>query len=184
MSKRIGLSKRSRFDVFKRDGFCCQYCGKHPPEAVLEVDHIVPVAGGGTNDEGNLVTSCFECNRGKAANSLKAIPRSLAEQGAEIREREEQLAGYREILKARADRIEDDMWMVADALFKDAGTKGVKRDWLRSIKQFNEKLGLYEVLEAADIAWAKNAYSEFGRWKYFCGICWTKIREGANGSHS
>lgn len=38
--KRIAISKRVRFDVFKRDSFKCQYCGKSAPDVILEVDHI------------------------------------------------------------------------------------------------------------------------------------------------
>ena len=36
------ISKKLRFEVFKRDGFQCAYCGKTPPEVSLEVDHIQP----------------------------------------------------------------------------------------------------------------------------------------------
>jgi 5-methylcytosine-specific restriction endonuclease McrA len=36
-----------------------------PREIVLEIDHRVPKAAGGTDDESNLVTSCRDCNRGK-----------------------------------------------------------------------------------------------------------------------
>ena len=43
MSKRKSLSKKIRFEVFKRDKFTCQYCGKTAPNVVLEVDHIEPV---------------------------------------------------------------------------------------------------------------------------------------------
>ena len=39
---RKGLSKKIRFEVFKRDQFTCQYCGKQAPNVVLEVDHITP----------------------------------------------------------------------------------------------------------------------------------------------
>lgn len=52
-----------RFQVFKRDRFTCQYCGRSGVE--LEVDHIQPVANGGTNDLDNLITACKDCNRGK-----------------------------------------------------------------------------------------------------------------------
>ena len=60
------LSKKTRFEVFKRDSFKCQYCGKSAPEVVLNVDHIVPVAADGKNDIMNLITSCFDCNSGKS----------------------------------------------------------------------------------------------------------------------
>lgn len=41
---------------------------------MLVVDHVTPVASGGTNDILNLVTSCEACNAGKAAKSLSAAP--------------------------------------------------------------------------------------------------------------
>lgn len=68
--KRKSLSKKKRFEVFKRDKFTCQYCGKNAPDVVLEVDHIRPVSKGGNNDILNLITSCFDCNRGKSNREL------------------------------------------------------------------------------------------------------------------
>ena len=47
---RKSLSNKIRFEVFKRDNFTCQYCGRKAPEIVLNVDHIEPVSKGGTND--------------------------------------------------------------------------------------------------------------------------------------
>jgi hypothetical protein len=54
-----------RFDILRRDGFTCRYCGRRPPAVVLEVDHIHPKSAGGRDTEANLVTACFSCNRGK-----------------------------------------------------------------------------------------------------------------------
>jgi len=59
-----------RFEVFKRDKFTCQYCGKTAPDVVLNVDHIHPVKDGGDNDIVNLITSCADCNSGKGARKL------------------------------------------------------------------------------------------------------------------
>ena len=70
MAKRKNLSKKVRFEVFKRDSFKCQYCGRSAPDVVLEVDHIIPVSKGGDNDISNLITSCFDCNRGKRDKKL------------------------------------------------------------------------------------------------------------------
>ena len=70
MAERKPLSKKLRFEVFKRDKFTCQYCGAQAPDVTLEVDHIEPVAEGGTNDITNLVTACVSCNRGKGAVRL------------------------------------------------------------------------------------------------------------------
>lgn len=67
----MSLSKKLRFEIFERDGFQCQYCGKCPPDVTLEVDHIVPVSKGGEDLKENLRASCFNCNRGKGAKRLK-----------------------------------------------------------------------------------------------------------------
>jgi hypothetical protein len=67
---RAPLSPRLRFEVFKRDRFTCQYCGHKAPDVLLHIDHLIPVAGGGTNDLLNLVTSCRDCNLGKGARLL------------------------------------------------------------------------------------------------------------------
>lgn len=63
---RIQISKKIRFEVFKRDSFTCQYCGSKAPNVVLNVDHIAPVSKGGGNEMLNLITSCFSCNSGKS----------------------------------------------------------------------------------------------------------------------
>ncbi len=56
-----------RFRVLRRDGFRCRYCGRKAPDVILEVDHVIPRSRGGTDYEGNLVTACWGCNRGKSA---------------------------------------------------------------------------------------------------------------------
>lgn len=62
-----------RFQVLARDKFCCQYCGRSAPDVKLQVDHIKPVAGGGTNDPKNLVTACAECNIGKGSTLINGM---------------------------------------------------------------------------------------------------------------
>ena len=173
---RVALSKKVRFEVFKRDKFECQYCGAHPPDVVLEVDHIISVRDGGSDDIENLITACFGCNRGKGAEDLTVLPQSLADKAAEVAEREEQISAYREIMQARLDRIEDDLWEVADVLQPKSSEEGLRRDWMRSIKRFNELLDHHEVMEAADIALTRKPFSAPQRFKYFCGICWNKIK--------
>ena len=67
---RKAISKGVRFDVFKRDSFKCQLCGATAPDVLLEIDHIHPVAKGGTNDITNLITACQPCNAGKSDKTL------------------------------------------------------------------------------------------------------------------
>lgn len=68
--KRRAVPKKLRFEVFKRDSFTCQYCGRKAPDVVLHIEHITPVSKGGKNTLMNLVTSCVECNLGKGARTL------------------------------------------------------------------------------------------------------------------
>lgn len=67
---REAIRSSVRFKVFERDRFTCRYCGRSAPAVILEVDHVHPVSAGGTNSEANLVTSCFDCNRGKRARPV------------------------------------------------------------------------------------------------------------------
>lgn len=175
MAQRKALSKKTRFEVFKRDGFCCQYCGAHPPGVLLEVDHIVPVAAGGKNDIDNLVTSCQDCNRGKGARDLTVAPESLQAKAAAVREREEQLKGFHDVMEGRRLRLEAETWKVLEEVYCKK-LENADRDEFASTKRFIEKLGYHEVLEAAEIA-AAAPISSHKVFKYFCGICWNKVRK-------
>ena len=56
------LTKRIRFEILKRDNHTCRYCGASAPEATLTVDHVLPLALGGTDQPNNLVAACKDCN--------------------------------------------------------------------------------------------------------------------------
>ena len=90
---RTAVSKRTRFEVFKRDKFTCQYCGRAAPSIVLQIDHIHPVAKDGDNDILNLVTSCQECNAGKSDKTLSddSAVQKRKRQLDDLQERREQL---------------------------------------------------------------------------------------------
>lgn len=68
----MAISKRTRFEVLKRDNHTCRYCGATTPDATLTVDHVMPVALGGSDDPSNLVAACRDCNYGKASTSPDA----------------------------------------------------------------------------------------------------------------
>lgn len=93
MKKREGLSKKIRFEVFKRDSFACQYCGSKAPEVVLHVDHVIAVANGGTDSIANLITACEACNGGKGARELSddSVLQKQRRQLDELNERRIQL---------------------------------------------------------------------------------------------
>lgn len=64
----------TRFNLFLRDGFRCQYCGARGD---LTFDHIVPRARGGRTNWENVVAACSKCNLKKGSRSLRQAGMSL-----------------------------------------------------------------------------------------------------------
>lgn len=56
----------SRRNVFKRDLFTCQYCGRRPGSEDLTIDHVIPRSRGGKTTWDNCVLACIACNTRKA----------------------------------------------------------------------------------------------------------------------
>lgn len=72
---RGGMTLSLRWEILSRDNFACTYCFASPSlDNPLHVDHVVPVARGGTNDPSNLRTACFRCNMGKGVTELLSEP--------------------------------------------------------------------------------------------------------------
>ena len=61
----------SRTNIFKRDKYTCQYCGKHLEKDELTIDHVFPKSRMGPDIWENLVTCCKECNQKKANKTPK-----------------------------------------------------------------------------------------------------------------
>lgn len=116
MAKRKTISKKTRFEVFKRDSFICQYCGRSAPDVILHLDHVQPISKDGDNDIFNLITSCEECNAGKS-NRLLSDNAAIHKQKAQLdqlNERREQLemliqwrTGLRDIGDMEVDAFAD-----------------------------------------------------------------------------
>jgi len=154
MNKRKQLSKKIRFEIFKRDSFTCQYCGRKSPDVILEVDHICPVSKGGKNDMLNLITSCYECNRGKSDKKIndKSVVeknRILLEELNEKREQIKMMIRWRDELKN------------IELLALNEATKEIERRFngrtltetgKNKIKKFINSYGLNEVLTSIDIS--------------------------------
>ena len=62
---RINIPASVRKYVLQRDNYQCQSCGVNKQQASLNVDHIVPLATGGSNDISNLQVLCSKCNQRK-----------------------------------------------------------------------------------------------------------------------
>lgn len=108
----MALSVRTRFEVFKRDDFACKYCGRRSPEAILEVDHIVPIRDGGSDDPMNLTTSCWDCNSGKSCVPLGTVMtgEDPHDRAVALIERKRQLEEYNFVLAADRERRERETW--------------------------------------------------------------------------
>ena len=61
-----GAVSFSRNNIFKRDHWTCQYCGKQPGGEELTIDHVLPRSQGGVSSWENCVLACIDCNKEKA----------------------------------------------------------------------------------------------------------------------
>lgn len=101
------IPRKLRHEVFKRDGYRCRECGASKDETSLEIDHIVPVARGGTNDIDNLQILCRECNRMKHTDEWVGGETDLEVAQNELDNLKEQLRMTKEKLELSND--EDDI---------------------------------------------------------------------------
>lgn len=156
---RKAISKKLRFEIFKRDSFSCRYCGRQAPAVILQVDHINPVAKGGDNNPLNLATSCFDCNSGKSDrilsdNSAITIQRNQSKILAEKNLQIEMIAQwYKEISNLDA-KIEN---IVRDEVNKNLSQSGYKiadsffnSEYKKMIKKYPLDLILLSINAAAE----------------------------------
>lgn len=180
--KRKSLSKAVRFEVFKRDKFTCQYCGRMAPDVILEVDHINPVANGGTNDIINLITSCKDCNRGKSKkllsdNTCIKLQQEQLKELAVKREQLEMLVEWRKELSKlddlQIDMVEDIIQSSVGHSLTDKGRKII----LNIIKKYD----VNEVCDATSIyvdRYYNHNKNEFSRgFRTISSICENRRRE-------
>lgn len=80
--------------------------------------------------------------------------------------------------RAAPDHIEDRAWSVIEALFFEPRCTKAQ---LRSVRRFLEKLDFADVIEAAQIAAEKFHSGRQRQFRYFCGVCWHKIRGAEHG---
>jgi len=152
--KRVGLTKKLRFEVFKRDGFRCQYCGGAAPEVLLVVDHVHPVAEGGKNDILNLITACQPCNAGKGKRTLsdQSVLEKQLDQLTELNERREQLemmikwkAGLSDIKDMAVERVAEHWSKLVNGFSLNENGK-------QSLKKLTTQFEVDEIMEDLDDA--------------------------------
>lgn len=111
---RIKLPKGMYDKVYRRDGYRCQMCGASKNNgAELTIDHIIPLAAGGSNSINNLQTLCRSCNENKAdlifksgldvdieikKNELKSLLKVISEKREKFKSLTNLLSEEKEIL--------------------------------------------------------------------------------------
>lgn len=177
----MAITKRLRFEILRRDDFRCTYCGATPADGTeLRVDHVIPVALGGTDDPSNLTTSCFDCDSGKTSSSPTEIQvRAVEAQDLVWRHQVgEALAQIRSEQTERATIVDQfealwNAWTWTDR-------KGQRRTfdkaagWRSSVGLMLDRgLSLEHLDMCITIAMEANPDDE---WTYFCGVAWNTLR--------
>lgn len=173
----MAVSKRTRFEVLRRDNYTCRYC--RSTEGALTVDHVLPVSLGGTDDPDNLVAACRDCNAGKGSTSpdegtVDDVRADELRWAAALA----QAAEAREAAEARDGQVAwwfETTWYGSMPQWADLPDDA---EWKASITRFLS-LGLSPAAIEASVATAAAAkhVARRLRWKYFCGICWNKVRD-------
>lgn len=187
MAERKSMSKRLRFEIFKRDGYRCRYCGSTPAVSILRVDHVVPVVGGGSDDPENLVTSCEPCNAGKGPVPLddRRLPDTMSAEDA--RERADQLREYtaaqRDVLTARNELVD----VVAESWRRHFGGDDLPSGLTARLRGPLSEFSLEQIDEAVQIVaqhpdfgagWEPRPSTQMSRRMYLLGILrnWREAR--------
>lgn len=184
----MAVSKRTRFEVLRRDNHTCRYCGGTAPDVKLTVDHVTPVALGGSDDPSNLVAACRDCNYGKASTSPDGT--LVADVAQRAVEWAVAISAYSEV--QLADRKKRDAyvrrfskawneWKCGPADQRRSMFKPL--DWKPTIWQFYSLgLPIGELEDAVTVAASNQMVHVDSVFRYMCGVCWNKIdrmQEGA-----
>lgn len=173
---RVAISKKLRFEVFKRDLFTCKYCGSKAPDVVLEVDHVVPVASGGKNNTLNLVTSCFDCNRGKGKRELSdtSVMDKQRKQLEDIAEKREQMKMMLKWKQELSNLNEEQVDEIELLLNKKHPKYGLSESGRKKIFSLIKKHGFTSVYDATEEAVRKYYNSKVDECESF-DLCYNKI---------
>lgn len=174
----MSVSRRLRYEVLRRDDHACRYCGKRAPATELTVDHVVPVALGGTDEPENLVAACRDCNAGKSSVApdspiVEAVSDDALRWAAAMRKAAE-LQQQRSGKRREYIRCFDEHWRTWTI-----GDEEVERDgnWRTTIGRFHD-IGLPgDVLADIIDDVMPRRVPKYRMWRYFCGAVWNVVRQ-------
>jgi hypothetical protein len=175
----MAVSRRLRFEILRRDGSMCRYCGAGAGEKPLTIDHVLPVALGGTDEPSNLVTACHDCNAGKSSiNPDSPLVSDVEADALRWARAIERAAWYlkidREVMNDAIGEFEStwDAWTYGD----DKTPVPRQSDWPETIERFlNRGLPLDAIKYLVGVAMRASKVSAAQTWSYFCGCCWRKL---------
>lgn len=179
----MSVSRSLRFQILRRDGHACRYCGATAPEVKLNVDHVLPTALGGTDHAANLVTACADCNGGKSATPPDAAHVAQVADDAHHWSAAIQTAAKGMLADLETRNAAHDAF---DAKWKAWGTGPVGNrqevprptDWAQSVDQFIAAgLPLPVLLDCIDSAMGREKLKPDNVFRYVCGIAWRKVGE-------
>ena len=177
MAERKSLGKKLRYEILARDSFTCRYCGAQPDASVLlVVDHIQPVAEGGTNDPTNLITACQPCNAGKGARSPEAAVPTEKDRLRLLQEFHEQRASADAIRQTILARDAERQSLV-DLWCSVRGAGEIETRQVASLVRWAREFGVEELARFIEIAVVKMPHaSDYTMCRYIGGIA-RKVRE-------
>lgn len=174
----MAVSRRLRYEILRRDNYTCYYCGAKAPDVPLTVDHVVPLALGGSDEASNLVTACKDCNAGKSSTNPDA-PLVAGVDGLAAR----YALAYNQVVKERAAKFATEQehirWFHKEWCKWSLGDLRIRRDsnWETSIARFLGAGLSRDFLERAlTSAMGNSTVGCDGTWKYFCKICWREVK--------
>lgn len=174
----MAIRKRTRFEVLRRDGFKCRYCGLAGPEgAGLTIDHVVPVSLGGNDDPSNLVAACKDCNAGKASSNPDAPLVAQVSDDA-VRWAAAMRGAAETQLLAKGERDAYRQRFLKEWQCWDEKLEWLDSEWVASLGQFQRSgLPVELLVESIDIAWGNRRIPVRSTFRYLCGIAWNQITE-------
>jgi hypothetical protein len=162
----MAVSRSLRFQVLRRDGYRCHYCGATAKDAKLTVDHVTATALGGTDTADNLVTACEPCNGGKSATPADA---ALVAQVQENHDRFQAAVGA-----VGEDDRERREFLDAFYIAWDLGV--LPPGWAKTIDAYRQQgLAPHMWDEIIGIARAKTSLDD--PFRYCCGIARNQVKK-------
>ncbi len=179
----MAVSRSLRLQILRRDNHTCQSCGAKAPDVPLQVDHVVPVALGGSDEPSNLRALCEPCNSGKSATPPDA---------ATVAQVAEDAVRWSQAMQAAAHEMLDDLDRreAHRQTFNAAwhrwswGPENAKQHaplppgWTQSVDQIVAAGLPPELLkDCIDAAFANELVRRENKFKYACGVAWRKVRK-------